>query len=143
MRAPAMKIPEKINIASTAATTVRNIPMRRRSINATTPAIAQAPNTAVRKATPKQNSRSVRHQAVINPVATTAVAQPLIMLTAEAATAVALLGGCAVPGIRIGLRLMVCDASSPGTDGCKVAGSRPMMLVRVSLLSGCGMGPVG
>src|SRR3954471_8238870 len=100
-----MKMPEKINIASAAATTVMNIPIRRRSISATTPAIVQAPTTAVRNATPKQNSRSVRHQAVINPVATTAVAQPLTMLTAEAATALKLLGGWAGPGIRLGLRL--------------------------------------
>ena len=39
-----------------------------------------------------QNSRSDRHQPVIRAVATTEVAQPLTMLTAQAATAVRELG---------------------------------------------------
>ena len=89
-----------------------------------------APNTAVRNPTPTQNNRSVRHQPVISPVATTEVAQPLMMASADAATAVLLLAGPAAPRIR---------GTAPRTMG----GRRPMMLVRVSSLSGWGIGPVG
>jgi hypothetical protein len=124
-----MKIPEKINRASTAATTDKKIPMRLRSSSPATAAMVVAPKMAVRKPTPTQNNLSVRHQPVINPVATTEVAHPLMMATAEAATAVALLRVLAGPGIRGGAGLMIPVADSPTLLGCRLVGWRRMMLV--------------
>ena len=115
-----MKMPEKINSASTAATTDKKMPTRRRSSSPITPAMVAAPNTAVRNPTPTQNNRSVRHQPVINPVATTDVAHPLTMLTADAATAVASLGGLSCPGIRTGAGLMMPVADSSTSGGSRL-----------------------
>src|SRR6202043_633599 len=143
MCAPAMKMPEKINSASTAATTDRKTPTRRRSSSPTTPVIVVAPNTAVRNPTPTQNNLSVRHQPVISPVATTEVAHPLMMLTADAATAVALLGERSGPEIRTRTPLTMPVADSSGSVGPGPHDCRLMMLVRVSSLSGSGIGPVG
>src|SRR6516164_222544 len=128
MWAPAMKIPQKINRASSAATTDKKIPMRLRNSSHVTAAIVAAPKMAVRNPTPTQNNRSVRHQPVINPVATTEVAHPLMMATADAATAVALLGVFGGPGIRTGGGLMIPVAGSPTSPGLRLVGWRRMML---------------
>src|SRR5271154_4345534 len=57
-----------------------------------TPETVVAANTRGRNATAMQTSRSVCHQPAIRSVATTDVAHPLTMLTAQAATAVRPLG---------------------------------------------------
>ena len=95
------------------------MPTRRRSSSPTTPVMVVAPNTAVRNPTPTQNNRSVCHQPVISPVATTEVAHPLMMLTADAATAVALLGGCGGPRIRTRTppTMPVADSSGSSAPG--------------------------
>src|ERR1700756_3592947 len=122
MWAPAMNMPEKINRASTAATTDKKMPTGRRSSNPTTAAMVAAPKRAVRKPTPTQNNRSVRHQPVINPVATTEVAHPLMMATADAATAVALLRVVGGLGIRTGAGLMIPVADSSTWLGARLVG---------------------
>src|ERR1700739_1072117 len=122
MWAPAMKIPQKINRASTAATTDKKIPIRLRSSSSATAAMVAAPKMAVRKPTPTQNNRSVRHQPVINPVATTEVAHPLMMATADAATAVLLLGGFNWLGIHTGCGLIIPVADSSAPLGATLVG---------------------
>jgi hypothetical protein len=57
-----------------------------------TPELVVLANTRARNATAMQNRRSVFHHPAIKSVATTDVAHPLTMLTAEAATAVRSLG---------------------------------------------------
>src|ERR1700753_3875503 len=57
-----------------------------------TPEIVVDANTRARNATAIQNNRSVFHHPAIKSVATTDVAHPLTMLTAQAATAVRPLG---------------------------------------------------
>ncbi len=57
-----------------------------------TPETVVSAKTRARNATAMQNSRSDLHQPAIRSVATTEVAQPLTMLTAQAATAVRELG---------------------------------------------------
>jgi hypothetical protein len=91
--------------------------MRLRNSSHVTAAIVAAPKMAVRNPTPTQNNRSVRHQPVINPVATTEVAHPPMMATADAATAVALLGVFGGPGIRTAPALMIPVAVSPTSLG--------------------------
>src|ERR1700757_372779 len=122
MWAPAMKIPQKINRASTAATTDKKIPIRLRSSSSATAAMVAAPKTAVRNPTPTQNNRSVCHQPVINPVATTEVAHPLMMATADAATAVALLRVVGGLGIRTGAGRTIAVADSSTSPGARLVG---------------------
>jgi hypothetical protein len=66
--------------------------MRRRNSSAIRPAIVAPADTAVRKPIATQNNSSVRHQPEINDVAMTAVAQPLMMLTAAVTDAATGLG---------------------------------------------------
>ncbi|MDT7754759.1 MAG: hypothetical protein QOH27_657 [Mycobacterium sp.] len=62
-------------------------PIRRRSSSAIRPPMVAAADTAVRNPIATQNNWSVRHHPAINEVAMTAVAQPLMMLTAAVADA--------------------------------------------------------
>src|SRR6201998_3637490 len=75
-----------------------------------TPETVVIANTRARKATAMQNRRSVLHHPAIRSVATTDVAQPLTMLTAQAATSVGPLASS--PGRR-------------GTTACRTAPGPP------------------
>ena len=108
-----------------------------------------AADTAVRKPIATQNNSSVRHQPVINDVAMTAVAQPLMMLTvavADAATGlgrgrrpadcrrrrardVARLGSSARPG---GMKL-VCGSGDAGNAPVGWRRMMPVVLARETL----------
>ena len=74
-----------------------------------TPETVDSAKTRARNATATQNNRSDFHQPAIRSVATTEVAQPLTMLTAQAATAVRELGS------SVGLRRAI---------GCGAGGGR-------------------
>src|SRR6202012_5982854 len=105
-----------------------------RSSSRITPAIVARGNTSARNATATQTSRSGSHQPAIGSVAPTEVAQPLMMLTAAAATAVVRLGS------PYGLRGIAGDRL--GGAYCGGDGARGMCVVRASSTA-CGKGPVG
>jgi hypothetical protein len=67
------------------------------------PEIVAPADTAVRKPIATQNNRSVRHQPAINDVAMTAVAHPLMMLTAAVTDAATGLGRARVRPTATGL----------------------------------------
>ena len=138
---PAMNTPPSASRATTAPTVIRYRPSWRRCNSRTTPQMVLAANTNARKPTAAQNNRSVSHQPLIRSVATTEVAQPLIIAITQAATAVALPASRAT-AVRRG-RGMAVVAGSFGT-GTDPVGARRMMLVRGSSAPDTtGTGPVG
>src|SRR6202012_4227296 len=120
-----------------------------------TPEIVARANTSARNPTATQNSRSDLHQPAIRSVATTEVAQPLMMLTAAAATAVVRLGSPyglrGIAGDRLGgaycggdgaRGVCVGRASSTACGKGPGGGARGRCGVRASSAA-CGKGPVG
>ncbi|MDT5078919.1 MAG: hypothetical protein QOJ80_3556 [Mycobacterium sp.] len=90
--APATKSPAKIITATMAPTTISTRPIRPRNRSVIKPPMVAAADTVARNPIATQNSWSVRHHPDINEVAMTAVAQPLMMLTAAVADAAQGLG---------------------------------------------------